>query len=55
MSELNKAEAPYSLSLANRLYGEKTYEFVEVRHLDTKTCKMTLIQYTLYIMMELCF
>ncbi|XP_060773796.1 leukocyte elastase inhibitor-like isoform X2 [Neoarius graeffei] len=37
MSELNKAEAPYSLSLANRLYGQKTYEFVEKFLRDTKT------------------
>lgn len=30
LSELNKAGAPYALSVANRLYGEKSYEFVEV-------------------------
>lgn len=30
MAELNKKEAPYALSLANRLYGEQTYEFVKV-------------------------
>uniref|UniRef100_A0A8C9RJY7 Leukocyte elastase inhibitor n=1 Tax=Scleropages formosus TaxID=113540 RepID=A0A8C9RJY7_SCLFO len=35
-SELNKAEAAYSLSLANRLYGEKSYEFVEKFLADTK-------------------
>ncbi|XP_056330712.1 leukocyte elastase inhibitor-like [Danio aesculapii] len=29
MSELNKPGAPYVLSLANRLYGEQTYQFVE--------------------------
>uniref|UniRef100_G3NAU6 Leukocyte elastase inhibitor n=1 Tax=Gasterosteus aculeatus TaxID=69293 RepID=G3NAU6_GASAC len=29
LSELNKAGAPYALSVANRLYGEKSYEFVE--------------------------
>ncbi len=31
MSELNKPGAPYVLSLANRLYGEQSYQFVEVR------------------------
>lgn len=30
LSELNKPDAPYSLSVANRLYGEKSYQFVEV-------------------------
>lgn len=30
LSEFNKAGAPYSLSVANRLYGEKSYQFVEV-------------------------
>ena len=30
-AELNKEGAPYALSLANRLYGEKTFKFVEVR------------------------
>uniref|UniRef100_A0A671K6P2 Leukocyte elastase inhibitor n=1 Tax=Sinocyclocheilus anshuiensis TaxID=1608454 RepID=A0A671K6P2_9TELE len=29
MSELNKPGAPYVLSLANRLYGEQSYQFVE--------------------------
>ncbi|XP_026218853.1 leukocyte elastase inhibitor-like isoform X1 [Anabas testudineus] len=29
LSELNKPDAPYSLSVANRLYGEKSYQFVE--------------------------
>uniref|UniRef100_A0A3Q0RTX7 Serpin domain-containing protein n=1 Tax=Amphilophus citrinellus TaxID=61819 RepID=A0A3Q0RTX7_AMPCI len=29
LTELNKADAPYSLSLANRLYGEQSYEFVK--------------------------
>ncbi|XP_044033295.1 leukocyte elastase inhibitor-like isoform X2 [Siniperca chuatsi] len=29
LSELNKADALYSLSLANRLYGEQSYQFVE--------------------------
>lgn len=31
MSELNKKGAPYALSLANRLYGEQSYQFVEVK------------------------
>ncbi len=31
MSELKKPGAPYVLSLANRLYGEQSYQFVEVR------------------------
>lgn len=30
LSELNKPDAPYSLSVANRLYGEKSCQFVEV-------------------------
>lgn len=30
LSELNKADAPYALSVANRLYGEKTFEFIQV-------------------------
>ncbi|XP_056155015.1 leukocyte elastase inhibitor-like isoform X2 [Lampris incognitus] len=29
MSELNRPGTPYSLSLANRLYGEQSYQFVE--------------------------
>uniref|UniRef100_UPI0037E92F77 leukocyte elastase inhibitor-like isoform X2 n=1 Tax=Semicossyphus pulcher TaxID=241346 RepID=UPI0037E92F77 len=29
LSELNKAGAPYALSVANRLYGEQSYQFVE--------------------------
>ncbi|XP_073344362.1 leukocyte elastase inhibitor-like isoform X1 [Pagrus major] len=29
LGELNKADAPYSLSVANRLYGEQSYQFVE--------------------------
>ncbi|GAA6092816.1 leukocyte elastase inhibitor-like isoform X1 [Tachysurus ichikawai] len=33
MSELNKAGTPYTLSLANRLYGEQTYQFVEIKNL----------------------
>ncbi|MCJ8743768.1 hypothetical protein PDJAM_G00098060 [Pangasius djambal] len=37
MSELNKAGAPYALSLANRLYGEQTYQYVEKFLSDTKT------------------
>ncbi|KAF7690271.1 leukocyte elastase inhibitor-like isoform X1 [Silurus meridionalis] len=37
MSELNKAGAPYSLSMANRLYGEQSYQFVEKFMSDTKT------------------
>uniref|UniRef100_UPI003AAAFFD0 leukocyte elastase inhibitor-like isoform X2 n=1 Tax=Centroberyx gerrardi TaxID=166262 RepID=UPI003AAAFFD0 len=36
MSELNKPEAPYALSLANRLYGEKSYQFVEDFLAETK-------------------
>ncbi len=31
MSELKKPGAPYVLSLANRLYGEQSYQFVEVK------------------------
>ncbi len=31
MSELKKPGVPYVLSLANRLYGEQSYQFVEVR------------------------
>ncbi|XP_067303942.1 leukocyte elastase inhibitor-like [Pseudorasbora parva] len=29
MSELNKRGVPYALSIANRLYGEQSYQFVE--------------------------
>ncbi|XP_063062922.1 leukocyte elastase inhibitor-like isoform X3 [Engraulis encrasicolus] len=36
-AELNKADAPYALSLANRLYGEQSYQFVEKFLADTKT------------------
>uniref|UniRef100_A0A668AM21 Serpin B6 n=1 Tax=Myripristis murdjan TaxID=586833 RepID=A0A668AM21_9TELE len=38
IKELNKAGAPYSLSLANRLYGDQSYQFVEVcmSHYDAK-------------------
>uniref|UniRef100_A0A668AQB7 Leukocyte elastase inhibitor n=1 Tax=Myripristis murdjan TaxID=586833 RepID=A0A668AQB7_9TELE len=36
MKELNKAGAPYSLSLANRLYGDQSYQFVEGFLADTK-------------------
>ncbi len=31
MSELKKPGVPYVLSLANRLYGDQSYQFVEVR------------------------
>lgn len=30
LNELHKENAPYALSVANRLYGEKSYQFVEV-------------------------
>uniref|UniRef100_A0AAY5EBV7 Serpin B6 n=1 Tax=Electrophorus electricus TaxID=8005 RepID=A0AAY5EBV7_ELEEL len=36
LSELNKARAPYTLSLANHLYGEKSYMFLQVRPLFTE-------------------
>uniref|UniRef100_A0A668B014 Serpin B6 n=1 Tax=Myripristis murdjan TaxID=586833 RepID=A0A668B014_9TELE len=36
IKELNKAGAPYSLSLANRLYGDKSYRFVKGFLADTK-------------------
>ncbi|KAI4879410.1 hypothetical protein NFI96_015451 [Prochilodus magdalenae] len=36
IAKLNKKGAPYALSLANRLYGEKTYQFVEKFLGDTK-------------------
>uniref|UniRef100_A0A672SVM7 Leukocyte elastase inhibitor n=2 Tax=Sinocyclocheilus grahami TaxID=75366 RepID=A0A672SVM7_SINGR len=36
MSELKKPGAPYVLSLANRLYGEQSYQFVEKFINDTK-------------------
>ncbi|XP_059182524.1 leukocyte elastase inhibitor-like isoform X2 [Centropristis striata] len=29
LKELNKADAPYALNVANRLYGEQSYQFVE--------------------------
>lgn len=30
LDEFNKAGAPYALSVANRLYGEQSYQFVQV-------------------------
>nr|AAI62112.1 Serpin peptidase inhibitor, clade B (ovalbumin), member 1, like 1 [Danio rerio]AAI62487.1 Serpin peptidase inhibitor, clade B (ovalbumin), member 1, like 1 [Danio rerio]AAI62929.1 Serpin peptidase inhibitor, clade B (ovalbumin), member 1, like 1 [Danio rerio]AAQ97848.1 serine proteinase inhibitor, clade B, member 1 [Danio rerio] len=36
MRELNKPGAPYVLSLANRLYGEQTYQLIEKFLNDTK-------------------
>ncbi|XP_029004238.1 serpin peptidase inhibitor, clade B (ovalbumin), member 1, like 3 isoform X1 [Betta splendens] len=38
LSELNRAGAPYSLSVANRLYGEKSYQFVQDFLAKTKKC-----------------
>ncbi|CAM4696669.1 unnamed protein product [Leuciscus chuanchicus] len=37
MSELNKPGVPYALSLANRLYGEQSYQFVEKFLSDAKS------------------
>ncbi|XP_033964268.1 leukocyte elastase inhibitor-like isoform X2 [Pseudochaenichthys georgianus] len=37
LSELIKDDAPYALSLANRLYGEQSYQFVERFLEETKT------------------
>ncbi|XP_076868876.1 leukocyte elastase inhibitor-like [Brachyhypopomus gauderio] len=37
LSSVNKAGAPYTFSLANRLYGEKSYQFLEKFLHDTKT------------------
>ncbi|XP_077077722.1 leukocyte elastase inhibitor-like isoform X2 [Siphateles boraxobius] len=37
MSELNKPGVPYVLSLANRLYGEQSYQFVEKFLNDAKS------------------
>ncbi|XP_067223916.1 leukocyte elastase inhibitor-like isoform X2 [Chanodichthys erythropterus] len=37
LSEMNKAGAPYALSLANRLYGEQSCRFVEKFLSDTKS------------------
>ncbi|KAM9337508.1 leukocyte elastase inhibitor-like isoform 3-T3 [Symphorus nematophorus] len=36
LSELNKADAPYALSVANRLYGEQSYQFVQDFLANTK-------------------
>ncbi|AWP20916.1 putative leukocyte elastase inhibitor-like isoform 2 [Scophthalmus maximus] len=36
LSELNKPGAPYALSVANRLYGEQSYQFVEAFLSETK-------------------
>ncbi|KAA0702634.1 Leukocyte elastase inhibitor [Triplophysa tibetana] len=36
MSELNKPGVPYKLSLANRLYGEKSYQFIDKFISDTQ-------------------
>ncbi|XP_051761821.1 leukocyte elastase inhibitor-like isoform X2 [Ctenopharyngodon idella] len=41
LSEMNKAGAPYALSLANRLYGEQSYRFVEKFLSDTKSLYQT--------------
>lgn len=30
LGELHKQDAPYALSVANRLYGEQSYQFIEV-------------------------
>ncbi len=30
LSQLNKDDSPFALSIANRLYGELSYKFVEV-------------------------
>ncbi|XP_029313144.1 leukocyte elastase inhibitor-like [Cottoperca gobio] len=37
LSELNKEDVPYALSLANRLYGEQSYQFVEEFLAETRT------------------
>lgn len=37
LSEINRAGAPYALSLASRLYGEQSYSFIEKFLSDTKT------------------
>ncbi|KAK7118928.1 hypothetical protein R3I94_022440 [Phoxinus phoxinus] len=37
LSEMIRAEAPYALSLASRLYGEKSYRFTEKFVSDTKS------------------
>ncbi|XP_077077724.1 leukocyte elastase inhibitor-like isoform X1 [Siphateles boraxobius] len=37
MNELNKPGVPYALSLANRLYGEQSYQFVEKFLNDAKS------------------
>ncbi|MBN3313105.1 SPB10 protein, partial [Atractosteus spatula] len=36
ISELNKAGAPYKLSMANRLYGEKSFHFLEQYIAETR-------------------
>ncbi|KAM4718260.1 LOW QUALITY PROTEIN: uncharacterized protein FYW61_016142 [Anableps anableps] len=37
LSELNKPEAPFALSVANRLYGEKSYNFLQEFLTQTRT------------------
>lgn len=37
LSEINRAGAPYALSLASRLYGDQSYTFIEKFLSDTKT------------------
>uniref|UniRef100_A0A671TDR4 Leukocyte elastase inhibitor-like n=1 Tax=Sinocyclocheilus anshuiensis TaxID=1608454 RepID=A0A671TDR4_9TELE len=37
LSEINRAGAPYALSLASRLYGEQSYTFIEKFISDTRT------------------
>ncbi|KAK1806633.1 hypothetical protein P4O66_005146 [Electrophorus voltai] len=41
LRKLNKAGAPYTLSLANRLYGEKSYQFLEASPSFTEKWKMS--------------
>lgn len=37
LSEINRAGAPYALSLASRLYGEQSYSFIEVSFVYSHT------------------
>uniref|UniRef100_A0A673I4K3 Leukocyte elastase inhibitor-like n=1 Tax=Sinocyclocheilus rhinocerous TaxID=307959 RepID=A0A673I4K3_9TELE len=37
LSEINRAGAPYTLSLASRLYGEQSYTFIEKFISDTRS------------------
>uniref|UniRef100_A0A3B3I8W2 Serpin domain-containing protein n=1 Tax=Oryzias latipes TaxID=8090 RepID=A0A3B3I8W2_ORYLA len=44
LGQLNKPKASYALSVANRLFGEQTYQFVEVKHYKAELEKVNFMQ-----------